>query len=344
MNPEILKLGLKEAYGVDFDDSQIGLFGTGHIHQTYLISGNSGQFILQKFNKLVFRHPDRISHNHHLLSSRLDPANLTFILPLPIPNQSGQLFTTIDGYLYRISPFVSGRCLDSIENAQQAFLAAFAFGKLIRAAAHIPSELFEESIPGFHNLGWRFEQFMSAIETTSLILKGELRELVDFYMGQQDLVSEYESWTRILPLRLTHNDTKINNLIFSEDLSEVKAVIDLDTLMGGYAYFDFGDLVRTVACTKDESSTDWNLITVDEEKYNALYNGFLAALDGLLSDAEIKSLSFGGPMMTCIMGLRFLTDYLNGNLYYTTNYAEQNFHRSKNQMILLKALLEKRSV
>jgi len=145
-----------------------------------------------------------------------------------------------------------------------------------------------------------------------------------------------------LPLRATHNDTKINNLIFSEDLKKVNAVIDLDTIMAGFVFYDFGDLARTVACTRDESSLDWGNIKIDLVKYEGLLEGFYSVLAGNITDEELGSLPFGAEMMTLIMGLRFLTDHLNGNIYYQVEYPEQNLHRAKNQAELLTAFMAKR--
>lgn len=330
---------LNIAYALDLEPFQVTPFGDGHIHSTYLAKTATETFILQQFNNSVFQYPDRISHNHRILLNHLDWNTLPFLLPLPIPNIWGELFTVVDGLYFRLSPFVDGLCTNVVADTLPAKRAAFAFGQLIKAAAHIPAASFQESIPNFHDLEMRFGQFEEAVRQTKLEIKGELKTLVEFYMEQDGLVATYRYWKNTLPLRLTHNDTKINNLIFSDTLTVVRAVIDLDTLMGGYVFYDFGDLVRTVACTVDESSTEWEKIALDSAKYEALKEGFTAAVTGVLSEDEIASLPFGGLMMTCIMGLRFLTDYLNGNVYYTIHYPEQNFHRSKNQMLLLKSLL-----
>jgi Ser/Thr protein kinase RdoA (MazF antagonist) len=342
MNKNILAQHLKDlnaAYALALEPSHVVPFGDGHIHKTYLAKAAEGAFILQQFNTSVFKYPQRISHNHRILLDQLDWEALPYLLPLPIPNVEGGLFTVVEGVHYRLSPFVEGVCTNVVTDTYPASMAAMAFGQLIKAAAHIPASVFQESIPDFHDLEKRFGQFIEAIQHTKLEIKGELKILVDFYLEQESLVATYLDWKKLLPLRLTHNDTKINNLIYSDELKEVRAVIDLDTLMGGYAYYDFGDLVRTVACTVDESSIDWEKVRVDSAKYEALKEGFTAAVTGVLSEEEIASLPFGGLMMTCIMGLRFLTDYLNGNVYYTIHYPEQNFNRSKNQMLLLKSLI-----
>lgn len=331
---------LNKQYGLEIAASAIRPFGDGHIHQTFLIETKSAKFILQRFNNLVFRFPERISHNHAILIDQIKSEELPYILPLPIPNLAGELFTFIDGAYFRISPFVEGKCVNKVENQDQAYLAAKAFAQLIKAGIHIQASEFQEAIPGFHDLELRYMQLLEALKNTKREGSGDLKKLVDFYLEQKDLVDQYLAWKGKLPLRLTHSDTKINNLIFAEDFSKVKAVIDLDTLMAGYVYYDFGDLVRTVACTEEEGSTDWEKIKVDSAKYNALLKGFLEVGKGVFTEEEIKSLPFGGLMMTCIMGFRFLADYLNGNIYYTIHYEEQNLHRAKNQMYLLKGLRE----
>ncbi|MCH6200508.1 aminoglycoside phosphotransferase family protein [Aquiflexum sp. LQ15W] len=341
MSPFSWLPALNTQYGLEIHPSLIRPFGDGHIHQTFLIESGEEKLILQRFNNLVFKYPERISHNQSLLIEQIDSEDLPYILPLPIPNLAGELFTLIEGTYFRISPFVAGRCVNEIENPHQAYLAAKAFAQFIKAGIHIPAKEFQEAIPGFHDLELRYNQLLEALKNTKRDIVGDLKELVEFYLAQKDLVDQYLRWKEKLPLRLTHSDTKINNLIFAEDFSKVNAVIDLDTLMAGYVYYDFGDLVRTVACTEGESSKDWEKIRVDFTKYEALLVGFLEVGKGAFTEDEIYSLPFGGLMMTCIMGFRFLADYLNGNIYYTIHYEEQNLHRAKNQMCLLKGLREK---
>jgi Ser/Thr protein kinase RdoA (MazF antagonist) len=329
---------LNQKFGLEVQKEDIRPFGDGHIHQTYLIEQGDRKLILQRFNNKVFQRPDIISHNQQILIEKINPNDLPFQLPLPITNLDGELFSEIQGHYFRISPFISGTCVNEIERPKHAYLAAKSFAQFIVAGIHIPAGSFQESIPGFNDLNLRYMQLLEAIDNTSRELKGELKELIDFYLGQKHLVEEYAYWKTRLPLRLTHNDTKINNLIFAKDFSKVNAVIDLDTIMAGFVFYDFGDLVRTVACTEGESSQNWQNIRVDISKYEALLRGFQDGGKGFFTEEEMKSLPYGGKMMTCIMGFRFLADYLNGNIYYSIHYEEQNFHRAKNQMQLLKAL------
>src|SRR5690606_10691097 len=153
---------------------------------------------------------------------------------------------------------------------QQALLAAEAFGIFINTFLNVPTEGMMEPIPDFHNLNTRYQQLQNSIQHTSMTIDAELQDLIDFYINQTGLLEQYSTYQEKLPLRITHSDTKINNLIFEEDLSKVNALIDLDTIMPGFVFYDFGDLVRTVACTEDESSQNWDSIKVDREKYQGL--------------------------------------------------------------------------
>ena len=335
-----------EAYGLKNKNFNITKFGSGHIHATYLVQSASGQekYILQAFNNSVFKYPERISSNLGILSDHLRQRPLPFVLPLPIRNKEGEYFTKLEDQYFRLFPYVDGITKDSVDIPEQAHLAAEAFGTFIKTFLDVSMEEIQEPIPDFHNLTLRYQQLQLSFEHSKLTIDKELEDLIDFYFDQIDLLEQYQIYQNSLPLRVTHSDTKINNLIFNEDLSRVNALIDLDTIMPGFIFYDFGDLARTVACTEDESSQNWQKIRVDLQKYQALIEGFCKALAPFISRDEITSMPYGGEMMTYIMGLRFLADYLNGNIYYTIHYPEQNLHRAKNQMLLLTSLQQNRPV
>ena len=332
-----------EAYGLKDPTMKTGKYGSGHIHATYLINIGPEKYILQAFNDTVFRSPEKISANLDIIGTHLGEKKIPFALPLPLKNEQGAVFTAIDRQLYRLFPFIEGVTKDAVEHPDQARLAAEAFGTFIKTFLNAPTEGLQESIPDFHSLSHRYQQLQDSLKHTKLPLNEELEFLIEFYLGQKGLLEQYQAYQNSLPLRVTHSDTKINNLIFEKDLSKVNALIDLDTIMPGYIFYDFGDLVRTVACTVDESSQNWDHITVDLKKYQALMSGFSKPLASLISNEEMASLPFGGEMMTYIMGLRFLADYLNGNIYYSISYPLQNFHRAKNQYQLLVSLQENRA-
>lgn len=333
---------IQNAYHLNSDNLKIGKFGSGHIHATYLVEAGGEKYIFQTFNKNVFRFPERISANHLILSQHLGESNLPFALPLPIKNRAGEYFTEQGGQLFRLFPFVDGITKDAVDLPQQASLAAGAFADFNKTFLDVPTEELQEPIPDFHNLILRYQQLQLSFEHTKLVLEPDVEALLDFYLDQTELLEQYQKYQKSLPLRATHSDTKINNLIFDKEMTKVNALIDLDTIMPGYIFYDFGDLVRTVACTEDESSQNWGKIKMDMDKYAALLSGFCEPLFGYISEEEMRSLPFGGEMMTYIMGLRFLADYLNGNVYYTIHYPEQNLHRAKNQRALLISLMENR--
>lgn len=322
---------------------QVSPLGEGLIHETLLIESTSDQWVLQGFNQAVFNYPERIDHNLALLGKNSINHSLPFLLPLPILNKEGMGLTEIMGKKYRLFDFVQGKTLQQISDSNQAFLAAQAYGEFAAWAKGISGTLMQETIPNFHRLDLRFDKLIS-ISRGKTELSPEETDILDFYLSQQHLVEWYLDQVHHLPQRVTHNDTKINNLIFSENLEKVEALIDLDTLMGGYLLYDFGDLVRTVACSLPETSTQWEAIQLITEIFEELLKGYWKGVNDFASIEEARSLLFGGEIMTLIMGLRFFTDHLQGNIYYRVSYPKQNFDRAKNQMIFLKSQQENREL
>lgn len=311
-------------------------FGSGLIHGTFLIETSGSKFILQEFNNSVFWYPERIAHNHWVLGDKGNVSELPFALPLPRLNDSGDSLTKFDNKLFRLFDFVKGETLQEIQKPMQAYVAAKAYGIFASWAKEIDAHQMQDSIPRFHQLDWRFANLEKAAKESKLLSQEE-QEVLHFYLNQKPLVQKYLEFQDSCPLRITHNDTKINNLIFSENLEEVAAVIDLDTLMGGLLLYDFGDLVRTVACSEVETSQNWNNLNLRPAIFEELLKGYWEGISSIATKEEAKSLLIAGEVMTCIMGLRFLTDHLQGNVYYKVQYPEQNFHRAKNQMIFLKS-------
>jgi Ser/Thr protein kinase RdoA (MazF antagonist) len=335
-------IGLLRQYPLgEMGDISCKKFGAGLIHQTFLIEVSRKKYILQGFNLNVFKYPNRIEKNLRLLSEFGKNKHLPFQLPLPIQNLDGNGLIEFQGKFFRLFEFVDGETLQQITEKNQARQAAEAYALFSKWASVFPLAKFEETIPNFHRLDLRFqklEEVANSINNLSI----EDRELLDFYLNQNDLVAKYLQICSEIPRRLTHNDTKINNLIFSSDLSKVSALIDLDTIMPGYLLYDFGDLVRTVASTEEETSLNFENQSVSLSIYENLLLGYWAGAKELMNEKEAKSLLIGGEVMTCLMGVRFLTDHLEGNVYYQVAYPEQNFHRAINQMILLQSLQSNR--
>ncbi|MBA4300602.1 MAG: aminoglycoside phosphotransferase [Cyclobacterium sp.] len=343
MNVDLIPI-LTQSYTFLADQSLlISELGEGLIHETLLIEGKTKKWVLQGFNEAVFNFPERIDYNLTLLNTHSKTHSLPFLLPLPILNSAGKGLTKIGGKNYRLFDFVEGKTLQLIENPNQAFLAAQAYGEFANWAKDIRGEAMQETIPNFHRLDLRFQK-LEEVSHSRKKLSSEEREILDFYLKQKPLIDWYLAQINELPIRVTHNDTKINNLIFAEDLSKVEALIDLDTLMGGFLMYDFGDLVRTVTCTSPETSTNWEEIQLIPEIFEELLKGYWEGVKGIATSNEAKSLIFGGEIMTLIMGLRFFTDHLQGNVYYRVSYPEQNFHRAKNQLIFLKSQQDSREL
>ena len=170
---------LNESYGFAFEEEQIQKYGDGHIHKTYVIDNGIDQFILQQFNNAVFQHPERISHNHAILLDQIQTDKLPYILPLPIPSLNGELFVIIEGDYFRLSPFVQGKCVNEVDDSHHAYLAAKAFAQFIQAGINIDASLFQEVIPGFNDLEFRYNQLLEALGKTQREVSGELEELVD---------------------------------------------------------------------------------------------------------------------------------------------------------------------
>lgn len=334
---DALATALTQAYP-QFTDAPLTIrpFGEGLIHETLLVSQLDKKWILQGFNDSVFRFPERIDHNLGLLSKHAAIHPLPFQLPLPLLNSNGRGLTAIQGKNYRLFDFVDGSTMQQVQQSEQARIAAQAYGKFAAWASLLPAASFEETIPHFHRLDLRFSRLMEVAKGLPKLPEVE-QDLLEGYLAQQPLVDYYLMQLAQLPLRVIHNDTKINNLIFAPTLQKVEALVDLDTLMGGYLIYDFGDLVRTVACSLPETSTEWNQIRVLPELVEALLLGYLEGIHGAITAEEMDSLVFGGEIMTLIMGLRFLTDHLEGNVYYRVSYPLQNLHRAKNQLTLLQS-------
>lgn len=316
-------------------------FGEGLIHETILVECTDHKYILQGFNDAVFQFPDRIDHNLSLLYTQVEQNPLPFQLPLPILNRWGSGLSDCEGKKYRLFEFVQGKTLQQIDGLDQAFLAAQAYGEFANWAKVIDAHQMQETIPNFHRLDLRYEKLVE-VTGSSENLNEEESGILDFYLSQKPLIDWYLTQLENLPLRVMHNDTKINNLIFSENLEKVEALIDLDTLMGGYLMYDFGDLVRTVACSLPETATQWDSIQLISEVFAKLLKGYWDGIKGFSTLAESRSILLGGEVMTLMMGLRFFTDHLQGNIYYRVSYPEQNFHRAKNQMIFLQSQQEQR--
>lgn len=316
--------------------------GAGHIHTTLLLPDANPAVVLQQINTAVFKKPDAIAHNLHVVGRYLAHHHPNYFFLNPLPTTAGAAVATDRAQrIWRLLPYVADTVTrEEISSPGQAYEAARGFGLFARNLHGLnPSEL-QATIGRFHDLAWRYEQFEAALAHTTPGRAAQASPEIRMAKAFQPLVAEYQHLigSGRLPLRVTHNDTKINNVLFDRATGEVKCVIDLDTLMPGYFIYDLGDLVRTCVCPVSEEETDLSKITIRTDVHEALVAGYLEPMADLLSVDEKKQIPFAGRMMTYIMALRFLADHLNGNIYYKVKHPLHNLERARNQLELLTKL------
>jgi Ser/Thr protein kinase RdoA (MazF antagonist) len=260
----------------------------------------------------------------------------------PILNKKGCYTTKIVDSYWRIFPFISeGIAFDTLSDTKQAYEAAKKFGELSRLLNGIPLGNFKETIPQFHDLSLRFKQFEQALDQAPEQLKAAAKEAIALALIHQDSVLTFEKLKKTLPLRVQHHDTKISNVLLHHESYVGVCVIDLDTLMPGYFLSDLGDMMRTYLCAYDENEADLEKITVREEYFKAMVSGYLSEMADVLSPEEKASILFAGKFILYMQALRFLSDYLQGSIYYPISYPKQNLVRSLNQFKLLGSIVEK---
>lgn len=326
---------------------------SGHINDTYMVETNEGAYVLQKLNHIVFTNIPELMNNKvkvaHYLSKQegFKQALLHFY-----PSKNGLYYhQDEEGYYWNLMDFIpDSKVLDKTENKDQAAEAGEAFGAFIKALDGFKASDLYEIIPDFHKMSWRYEQFDEALaragDRDDAAPKRQQRKKKASVWIEQVLASrekmqllQRKHEEGEIPLRVTHNDTKLSNILF--DLNDkALAVIDWDTLMPGIVQYDFGDSIRTICSMATEDETDLNRVAFNKEFYQAYHQAFTKELKGILSQKEIELLPLAPPTITFIMGLRFLTDYLNGDVYYKTKYAEHNLDRAANQLTLVKRMEE----
>ncbi len=323
--------------------------GNGHINDTYLVicddAGNVKKYILQRMNHSIFRNPQALMEN---------VAGVTSYLQEKIRERNGDpnretlsVIKTKDGKNYfedslhnfwRVFPFIEDTyCLEKVENAGDFYDCAQAFGSFQRQLADYPAETLHETIPLFHHTPSRFQTFQKAVREDSLGRADSVREEINFALAREadthvltDLLEKGE-----LPLRVTHNDTKLNNILFDAVTKKALCIIDLDTVMPGLSLYDFGDAIRTGANTGAEDETDLSKIGLDLSLFETFTDGFLTGCAGSLTPLEIELLPMGAKLMTYECGIRFLADYLVGDVYFKIHKEHHNLDRARTQFKLV---------
>jgi len=322
-------------------------YGDGHINDTYLASfqltdGQLRRYILQRINQAVFKQPEVVMRNIERVTTHIravvaaaggDPARKTITL---VPTLEGRSFhVSSDGNCWRLSLFIEGaQTYQRAINRQHYYHVGLTFGEFLELLRDFPVSELVETIPGFHNTPKRYQDFLEALERDPINRAHTAKSEINFVMKRETetgvlmgLLSRGE-----IAQRVTHNDTKIDNVMLDDATGEGVCVIDLDTVMPGLVVFDFGDAVRSGANQAAEDEPDTSKVAFDLDIFESLAHGFLDATRELLTKVEVGHLVFGAQLITLEQGIRFLTDYLNGDTYYKTQRPNQNLDRTRTQL------------
>lgn len=331
------------AYGF-ISDVEVQPFGTGLINHTWTVNNGQNKLILQRINHHVFKAPADIAANIRLIGNYLakhHPQYL-FVTPEKTLQQEDIVYITKEGY-FRLFPFVKdSHTIDVVNTPTQAYEAAKQFGRFTKLLCYLPCEQLHITLPDFHNLPLRYQQFEKAVAEGSKERVKEAATTIAFLKKNRNIVaaSERIQSNPAFKKRVTHHDTKISNVLFDEN-DKGLCVIDLDTVMPGYFISDVGDMLRTYLSPVSEEETDLGKIDIRNDYFKAIAQGYLEEMNGELTNEEKAHFVYAGKFMIYMQALRFLTDYLNNDVYYGSKYEGHNFMRAKNQVVLLERLMEK---
>ena len=337
MLPDILS-----AYGLHPDENLIEPFGSGLINHTWKVTGDTGTFILQQINKNIFKHPHAIADNLLLLDEYFNQNAPGYIFPAPLATTHGRHLVQVDGEFYRLLPFVKkSHTVNAIDAPAQAYEAARQFGKFSRLLHDFDASHLKYTLPDFHNLNLRVEQFNTALQNATSDRLSQTLEEVKAIQANADIADTYRQLVqgKQIPLRVIHHDTKINNVLF-DDNHKGLCVIDLDTVMPGYYISDVGDMMRTYLSAANEEEQDLEKVQVSTDNFGAIHRGYMNQMGDVLTAYEKSLFIYSGKFMIYMQALRFLTDYLNGDVYYHTQYPGHNLKRAQNQLTLLNRYLQ----
>lgn len=321
---------------------QCEAFGSGHINSTFLITTDCNKkYILQRINKYVFKDPVAVVKNAAAVTAHIRKGHHTALKFLS--DQEGNLCRIDEqGEYWRMYEYVEGFCVDNPENAEDVYQSALAFGQFQEQLADFPANTLAETIPNFHNTVDRYRLLKQSVAADKVARLSTAAEEVAFYLSYEEMGSRLQIMKEHgdLPLRVTHNDTKINNVLLDSNSHKPLCVLDLDTVMPGLSLYDFGDAIRSCARIGAEDEKDTSKIHLDLDMFRAYVRGYLESAPSL-TETEIHSFTLSAFTMTLECGCRFLTDYLDGDAYFRTAYPEHNLVRSRTHIALCMEILAK---
>lgn len=344
-------------FDVNLTIKEIAPFGNGHINDTYLIKtapSEAADYMLQRKNHKIFKDIQGMMKNivittNHIRNKlvaagekEVDRKVMTYF-----PAKDGQMFVKdADGNFWTLFLYIADcQVVENIQKPEQAFSAAQAFGHFQQQLADLPGEELIETIPNFHNGISRLFDFQLSVMKDIAGRVNDNKLLIDKITSRATEMTSLQRWLddKTLPLRITHNDTKINNILFDQD-NNTLCVIDLDTVMPGSALYDFGDAIRTLGNTAPEDEPNLDKIKFNKEIYEAFAKGYLSEAKAFLLPIEIDNLAFSCRYMAWEQAMRFMTDYLNNDVYYKTDYKGHNLVRTLAQVRYLEVLEENKEV
>lgn len=312
-------------------------FGHGHINTTFKITTDTGaEYVLQHINKYVFHEPVRLMANASAVTDyirqRVDDPRLT--LRFRATADGSFCYHDDEGEFWRMYDFVGGFCLDAPESDEDFYQSALAFGRFQRLLSDFPANTLFETIPEFHNTENRYRLLAEAVQQDAAGRLSGVGAEVDFLLARQMRGCTLQRMRQAgeLPLRVTHNDTKLNNVLLDQRTRKSLCVLDLDTVMPGLSVHDFGDSIRFGAATAAEDEPDDSKMGLNLHLFEVYTKGYLEA--AALTEREVQMLPMGAYVMTLECAIRFLTDYLDGDRYFKTGYPEHNLVRARSQMAL----------
>ena len=321
-------------------------FGTGLINHTWKVSNDRDKryFLLQRINSSVFKHPENIANNIRLIADYLHEHYKNYLFVSPLKTKNGEDFIKDERNDYfRIFPFlIDSHSLNVLNAPKEAYEAARQFGLFTHLLSDFDLSKLKITLNDFHNLTLRFKQFKEALVNGNKDRIKKCSSHISFLEGEYHIVEVYESIRSChdFKLRVTHHDTKISNVLFGPDQKAI-CVIDLDTVMPGYFISDVGDMMRTYLCPVSEESKELDKIEVRVDYFEAIVKGYLSEMNSELTAFEKEHFVYAGKFMIYMQALRFLADYINNDIYYSTKYEDQNLVRAENQICLLQKLEEK---
>ncbi|NLV91088.1 MAG: aminoglycoside phosphotransferase family protein [Firmicutes bacterium] len=324
---------------------------SGHINDTYRVTlvgpdGQEKELIVQRINNYVFKDPALVMHNIQVITEHVKAKQGDYDCDIIsfFENKDQANYTKVQDQYWRVCQYVPDSVTyDFVENSQVLYSAGYAFGRFQAILSDLPMDRLYETIPDFHNTRQRLEDFFAIAELDPLGRAKEVQEEIAFFREQYDLATRLCDLLEAgeVPLRVTHNDTKYNNILMHEQTLKPLCVIDLDTVMPGLAMHDFGDAIRFAANTAVEDERDLTKVSLNLEHYREFTRGFLGACQGFLTQGEIETMALGAVTITIELASRFLADHIDGDKYFKIHRENHNLDRARCQIKLAQDMLDK---